>query len=182
VNQECSAALGVICSAVAMGAGPPNDSALTLRLTAGLTNTINRIPANGKDVFIFRAMKGQTLVLELNPCCPRCARIESDRSDRISVATADAAHPQPVSSRLPSDETSFWWVNVLPSSGDYRIIIDRPSGKRYSLHATLMDAHDPRLDPGISAEHVSISPEFLHGKNLALEPYEPGSFCEIDEN
>jgi len=39
------------------------------------------------------------------------------------------------------------------------------------------------LDPGISAERVSVAPEFLHGgKNLTLEPYELGSFCEIDSN
>ena len=74
-------------------------------------------------------------------------------------------------------------MNVLPHGGDYRITIDRPSKKRYVLRVTLMDPHDPRLDPGIQTDRVSIAPEFLHwGKPLSLKPYEPGSFCQIDEN
>ena len=136
-------ALGAVCSVVAMG-GPSNDSALALRLTACFTTMIDRVPAKGQDIFNISATKGQTLVLELNPCCPYCARMENDRSDRISVASANAAHPQVLPSRLPSDALSFWWMNVFPLSGDYRITIDRPSKKRYLLRATLMDVHDPK--------------------------------------
>lgn len=172
----------VICLAV-ISCGPAGDSSTLLRLAAGEATTVDRTPAGGLDSFTLRGTEGQTLVLELNPCCPECIKTDPDRADKIRVILADAKQDEGLSSRLPSDELFWHWMNVLPQSGVYRIVIGRPSRKRYRLRVTLMDAHDPRLDPGISADRVSIGPDLLRpGKALTLKAYEPGSFCETDDN
>jgi len=166
-----------IGSALAWG-GP-----LRITLRAGVATTVDRIPAGGGDTFLLSATGGETLALELNPCCPRCVKTDLDRSDEIRVLPDDGSQPDGLPSRMAADEIFWHWINVLPHSGVYRVVISRPSKRRYRLRALVMAANDPRLNPGLSADRVSIGSDLMpQGKALAVVPYETPSFCEIDSN
>jgi len=113
--------------------------------------------------------------LEVDELCPRCKPLLADAVDSVRVFLADTKHPADLPSRLPADSCPEWhWMNVLPSTGVYHIVVSRRLKKRYILRVTLMDPHDPRLDPGITADRVLIGEgSFPGGGTLMLKPYEP---------
>jgi hypothetical protein len=162
---------------------PHNDRPLPIKVAPGATFVLDRIPANGRDVFALTAGAGQTLLLELNACCEKCVKTEFDKADDLRVIFAGIEQPESISSDLPPDDLPWYWMGALRRNGIYHLVVNRPSRKRYTLRVTLMDAHDPRLDPGISAARVSMNEGLLpRGQGLALEKFEPPSFCEIDDN
>jgi hypothetical protein len=177
-----TAVVATLALALTLWGSPLDDAVLPIRVASGTTATLDRASPSGREVFGLQAAAGQTLLLELNACCAKCAKTDDDKADDVRVVLADAKQPESVSSRLSHDSLPWYWMNVLPSSGNYHIVVNRPSKKRYNLRVTLMDADDPRLTPSISADRVSISAGLLpQGKTLALKAFEPQSFCEIDD-
>jgi hypothetical protein len=74
------------------------------------------------------------------------------------------------------------WMNALSKTGTYEIAVRTPSKKPYDLRVTLIDPHDPRLDPGVTPGQVSLDLGALGGKvKLALEPFRPLLTGDIDE-
>jgi len=152
----------------------PKDESIPIRLAPGETVTIERVPAKVGDGFAFRAVAGQTLYLELGENCPTCGPWNGNVTGHMQVFLADGTHPAELPSQPLWGIPGQQWMNVLPMSGVYHIIVTIEPVKRYHLEVTLMDAHDPRLDPGITPDGVSIPEGLLpKGSRLALQEYAP---------
>lgn len=168
--------------ATASPGGPLEDGPVAIQVAQGATVILDRTPVSGHDLFAVPATAGQILLLELNACCAKCIKTEFDKADEVRVVPAKAKDSQALASSLPSDQLPWYWMSVLPNSDLYYVSVHRPSRKRYSLRVTLMAAHDPRLDPGISVDRVSMNKDLLpKGQTLELKPYEPESFCELSD-
>jgi hypothetical protein len=73
-------------------------------------------------------------------------------------------------------------MNVLAKPGAYQIAVQTKSKKPYDLLITLMDPHDPRLDPGITPDQVSLDLGAFGGKaKLTPQPFRPRLAGELDE-
>src|SRR6185369_11174372 len=74
---------------------------------------------------------------------------------------------------LPSDDDHLW-MGRLPTAGTYRAVVDSPARRPYVLRLTLMNPDDPRLDPGIAPEKVSLDLSAIGVREkLARQPFSP---------
>jgi len=121
--------------------------ALLLLFVAGTTTT-QRTPTGKIESFPVAAKAGQTLLVEVN-----VDNTSRDAGDH-KIAVFDPA-AKPLESSLGED-TSLNWMGRLAVSGNYRVQIACPGPKPYALRVTLLDANDPRLDPGVRPEQISI--------------------------
>ena len=161
---------------------PLDDAVVPIQVALGTATTLSREPATDHEVFGLRAAAGQTLLVQLNPCCAKCAKMDFGEADSMRVVYADAKPPSNVSSRIPKEEAVEFWMNALPSSGNYQIVVTRPSKKPYTLRISLIDAGDPMIAPGLAVDRVSMNPGLLPpGKKLEWQAYQPASFCEVDD-
>lgn len=114
------------------------------------------------------ALAGQTLLVDLE---------DSDGVVQVSQPGATSGPLPSVDFGAPGD-----WMNVLPKAGAYEIAIRTASKKPYGLRITLLDPHDPRLDPGIAPDRVSLDLGPLGGKaKLALAPFQPVLNGDVDD-
>ena len=160
----------------------PKDDAIPIRVAPGESVTLERAPAKGNDVFALTATAGQTLRLEVDAKCPGCEQWDSATVDGLRVFPADTTRPADLPTPKGSEDCQRWrWMNVLPSSGVYRIVVNRRAEKRYRLRVSLLDPHDPLFDPGITADRVSIGEGlFPTGGKLTLKTYEPFiDYCNV---
>jgi hypothetical protein len=152
----------------------PKDASIPIRLAPGETVAFEREPGKSGDGFAVRAVAGQTLEVELEDNCPTCGPWKSDVLGNVQVFPADGTHPAELPSQPLCASPGAQWMNVLPGSGDYHVIVTIEPVKRYRLEVTLMDAHDPRLDPVITPERIPIPEGLLpHGSKLARQEYQP---------
>lgn len=154
-----------------------------MRVSLGVTTTVKRAPTDEHDALTFAAEAGKTLLLELNVTGSEQPG-PLDSGDRLIVIPPGSGISGGLSSSLHSgySEDSYW-MNVLPETGSYEIVVYRRSKERYSLRITVMDPTDPRLDPGISPGRVSVDLSLLApGKRLSIAPFEPPVFGEIGLN
>ena len=150
------------------------DEAIPIRPAAGETVTLERVSAKGGDEFAVRAAAGQTLYVELDVNCPHCGGWNSEASGKIQVLPPEAAHRAELPSQPLCASPEAQWMNVLASSGTYHVLVTVRPVKRYHLEVTLMDAHDPRLDPGMTPDRIFIGEGLIpHGKGLTLREYQP---------
>jgi len=139
---------------------------LRVQLVPGVTTTLRRPPSE-RETFLVSASAGQTLLVELNIDKTRLP--DGASQDRIQVSP-ETAGP----SVSPFGEQDAWqnWINVLPRSGAWRVTVYSPERLPHDVRMTLLDPHDPRLDPGIAADGVSLRGP--HGTmNWSLKPFMP---------
>jgi hypothetical protein len=136
-----------------------------VRITAGATVAINKhVPASSREIYTVTALAGQTLLVnvvdgqaELQVLAQGDGQTKPLPSVKISVDPAS-----------PSD-----WMNVLSKPGTYQIAVRTSSKKTYDLAITLMDPRDPRLDPGLTPDKVSLDLGAFGGKaKLSLKPFD----------
>jgi hypothetical protein len=155
-------ALCYLAAAIASGQTVP------VRITAGATFSITKhVPASSREVYTVAASAGQTLLVDLE-----------NGEGEVQVLGPAATTP------LPSVDLGGKtdWMNVLAKPGTYQIAVRTTSKKPYDLVITLMDAHDPRLDPGIKPDQVSLDLGAFGGKaKLTSQPFRPRLTGELDD-
>ena len=152
---------------------------IPIGIAAGESVTLDRPLAKGDDVFELRARAGQTLALEVEDSdCPSCTPSEPRPVDEVRVFLVGTTPPQDLPTPEDFGECVDWrWMNVLPTSGIYRIVVSKPSEERYRLRVSLLDPHDPIFDPGITADRVSIGQGlFPPGSKLTLVRFNPADY------
>ena len=141
---------------------------MPVRITAGATFSITKhVPASSREVYTVAASAGQTLLVDLE-----------NGEGEVQVLGPAATTP------LPSVDLGGKtdWMNVLAKPGTYQIAVRTTSKKPYDLVITLMDAHDPRLDPGIKPDQVSLDLGAFGGKaKLTSQPFRPRLTGELDD-
>src|SRR5258706_1154390 len=156
------AALCYLAAAMASGQTVP------VRITAGATVSITKqIPASGREIYTLAASAGQTLLVDLE-----------NGDGEVQVLGPGATRPLPsVELAGPTD-----WMNVLAKPGSYEMAVRTTSKNPYDLGITLMDPHDPRLDPGVTPDQVSLDLGAFGGKaKLTPRPFTPLLTGELDE-
>src|SRR3954447_3352753 len=118
-----------------------------LLFVAGTTTT-QRTPTAKIESFPVSGQAGQTLLVEVN------ADHTSPDAGEHKIAVFDPSGKSLASSL--GEDTSLNWMRRLVVSGNYRVQIACPGPKPYALRVTLLDANDPRLDPGVRPEQISI--------------------------
>ncbi len=159
-----------IVTLYSLAAAIASAQSIPVKVPAGMTTTIAKhIPASTRERFAMEATSGQTLLVDLD-----------DSKGAVEIFGPAAAGTKP----LPSIDLggSNDWMNVLSKTGTYEIAVRPSSKKPYDLSITLMDPHDPRLDPGLTADKVSLDLGVLGGKpKLSFEPFHPALGGEIDD-
>src|SRR5258706_12647753 len=156
------AALCYLAAAMASGQTVP------VRITAGATVSITKqIPASSREIYTLAASAGQTLLVDLE-----------NGDGEVQVLGPGAIKPLPsIELAGPTD-----WMNVLAKPGTYQIAVRTTSKKPYDLVITLMNPHDPRLDPGVTADQVSLDLGAFGCKaKLTPRPFTPLLTGELDE-
>lgn len=167
------------------GCNRPRDSGALASIPAGatITITLDRELADSPYTLRFRANAGQSLLVVLaNLTWMSDAPHQAD-GDKLSVIPPGDRQSERLPTR-PGDDHSpgSFWMNTLPKNGVYQFVVDRPFKNPYRLQVTLMDAHDPILDPGISPDKVSIDLSAVApGKLLSLQPFNPPVEGTIDD-
>ena len=139
-----------------------------VRITAGANWSITKhIPASSREIYTVAASAGQTLLVDLE-----------NGEGEVQVLGPGATNPLPsVELAGPTD-----WMNVLAKPGTYQIAVRTTSKKPYDLVITLMDPHDPRLDPGVTPDEVSLDLGAFGGKaKLTPQPFRPLLTGELDD-
>ena len=121
--------------------------AFLLLFIAGTTTT-QRTPISKLESFSVSGQAGQTLLVEVN------VDHTSPDAGEHKIAVFDPSGKSLASSL--GEDTSLNWMRRLAVSGNYRVQIACPSPQPYALRITLLDANDPRLDPGVRPEQISI--------------------------
>jgi len=121
--------------------------AFLLLFVAGTTTT-QRIPTAKIESFPVSGQAGQTLLVEVN------ADNTSPDAGEHKIAVFDPAAKSLASSL--GEDTGLNWMRRLVVSGNYRVQNACPGPKPYALRVTLLDANDPRLDPVVRPEQISI--------------------------
>ncbi|HYL75378.1 MAG TPA: hypothetical protein VEU96_14295 [Bryobacteraceae bacterium] len=146
-----------LCS---MAAAMASGQTVPVRITAGATVSITKhIPASSREIYTVEASAGQTLLADLE-----------NGEGEVQVLGPGATKP------LPSIDVGgpSVWMNVLAKAGTYQIAVRTTSKKPYDLAITLMDPHDPRLDPGVTPDQVSLDLGAFGGKSkLKPQPFTP---------
>ena len=157
----------------------PKVEVIPIRVAPGESVTLERAAAKGDDVFELTATAGQTLALEEDEYCPDCER-DSTTVVGPRVFLADATPPKDMPTPIGFGSCYDWrWMNVLPTSGVYHIVVTRRSEKRYRLRISLLGPHDPIFDPGITADRISIGGGlFPPGSKLTLKPFDPLAYMD----
>jgi hypothetical protein len=107
---------------------------------------------------------------------------ERGRRGEVRVIAPGDSESRVLPSEERSDSECGTWINVLPKTGLYRLLVRWPSNKPYVLRITLMDSRDPRLDAGITADRISIDWSTLGAPvALTLQPFEPVVFGFVDD-
>jgi hypothetical protein len=129
--------------------GKMNMVRALLALFVAGTTAVERVPTSTVDTFPVSGRAGQTLLIEVN--------VDNTKADsgEHKIAVFDPASI-PLASSL-YDDTSVNRMRRLVMSGNYRVQIACPRVKPYTLRVTLLEANDPRLDPGIRLEQISIT-------------------------
>jgi hypothetical protein len=155
-------ALCYLAAAIASGQTVP------VRITAGATVSITKhIPASSREIYTLAASAGQTLLVDLE-----------NAEGEVQVLGPGATTPLPSVDLAGKTD----WMNVLAKSGTYQIAVRPTSKKPYDLLITLMDPHDPRLDPGIKPDQVSLDLGAFGGKaKLTEQPFRPRLTGELDD-
>jgi hypothetical protein len=152
-------------------ADPPLRIALGQTLTEVVTTTADR------GILRFDGVSGRVLMVN------RAGTEDSnlDERDKLTLLPPGASESEGIP--MSKDDQPGYWVGPLPKTGIYQLILRRSSNKPYRLRLTLMDAHDPRLDPGISPARVSIDTTLWGIKStLSLQPFYPPIFAGVDDN
>jgi hypothetical protein len=151
-----------------LAAAMTSGQTVPVKITAGATVSITKhVPASSREVYTVAAAAGQTLLADLE-----------NGGGEVQVLGPGSANPSP-SVELGGPSV---WMNVLTKPGTYQIAVRTSSKKPYDLLITLMDPHDPRLDPGIAAGQVSLDLGALGGKaKLSPRPFTPLLTGEIDD-
>src|SRR5260370_38367731 len=133
-----------------LAAGMASGQTVLVRITAGATVSItNHMPASSREISTRAASAGQTLLVDLE-----------NGEGEVQVLGPGATKPLPsVELAGPTD-----WMNVLAKPGTYQIAVRTTSKKPYDLVITLMDPHDPRLDPGFKPDPVPLDLGAFAGK------------------
>ena len=155
-------ALSYLAAAMASGQTVP------VRITAGATwSIIKHVPASSREIFTVAASAGQTLLVDLE-----------NGEGEVEVLGPGVPKPLPsVELAGPAD-----WMNVLAKPGTYQIAVRTTTKNPYDLVITLMDPHDPRLDPGLAPDQVSLDLGSFGGKaKLTLQPFLPLLMGELDD-
>jgi hypothetical protein len=149
--------LPALCSLAATMA---SGQTVPVRITAGATVSITKhIPASSREVYTVDASAGQTLLVDLE-----------NGGGEVQVLAPGTTKP------LPTIELAgpSVWMNVLAKPATYQIAVRTTSKKPYDLAITLLDPHDPRLDPGVTPEQVSLDLGAFGGKaKLKLQSFTP---------
>ena len=155
-------ALGYLAAAIAGGQTVP------VRITPGATVSITKhTPTSSREIYTVTASAGQTLLVD----------VESGEGE-VQVLGTGATTPLPSVDLAGASD----WMNVLAKPGTYQIAVQTKSKKPYDLLITLMDPHDPRLDPGITPGQVSLDLGAFGGKaKLTSMPFRPRLAGELDE-
>jgi len=154
-----------------------------LYISPGATIVREARAVGGSDVLEIEALAGQTLLLGLNNG-PEYVEYLGERSGKggLRVLPPGGSESRALPSRGREDSDYGTWINVLPKTGVYHVLVQWSSSKPYLLRITLMDRHDPRLDPGITVERVSIDWSALGAPaTLTLRPFEPMISGTVDD-
>jgi hypothetical protein len=170
-----SITLAFACLASASAAPPPE----AIKVTPGATTTIERQhrPASGMEAFtVVAAQAGQYLLAELN----NSPEATMDETAKVAVYAPGGRTPVP---SMYKDDAYARWIGRLERSGDYRIEA-RPeeAAKYWALRVTLMDPHDPRLDPGLAPAglHLDLAAMKIAAKPV-MKPFWPAVGQSLDE-
>jgi hypothetical protein len=151
-----------------MAAAMASGQTVPVQITAGATSSITKhIPASSREIYTIAASAGQTLLVDLE-----------HGDGEVQVLGPGATNP------LPSVDlgSATDWMNVLAKPGTYQIAVRTKSKKPYNLVITLMDPHDPRIDPGVTPAQVSLDLGAFGGKaKLTLQPFTPRLTGELDD-
>ncbi len=151
-----------------------------IRIAAGESVTLERVAAKGEDVFELAARAGQTLTLakDDDENCPNCPPVDTTHVDALRVYLVDAKGSKDLATPEDYESCLDWrWINVLPTSGVYHIVVRTQSEIRYRLRVSLLNPHDPLFDPGITADRISIaSGLFPPGSRLTLKTFGPSDY------
>ena len=154
-----------------------------IRIAAGESVTLERVAAKGEDVFELAARAGQTLTLakDDDENCPNCPPVDTTHVDALRVYLVDAKGSKDLATPEDYESCLDWrWINVLPTSGVYHIVVRTQSEIRYRLRVSLLNPHDPLFDPGITADRISIaSGLFPPGSRLTLKTFGPSDYIEL---
>jgi hypothetical protein len=155
-------ALCYLAAAMASGQTVP------VRITAGATSSITKhIPVSSREIYTVETSAGQTLLVDLE-----------NGDGEVQVLGPGATKPLP-SVELAGPTT---WMNLLAKPGSYQIAVRTKSKKPYDLLITLMDPHDPRLDPGVTPDQVSLDLGAFGGKaKLTPQRFTPLLTGELDD-
>ena len=159
--------LPALCYLAAMMA---SAQTVPVQIAPGATVSITRhVPASSREIYTVTASAGQTLLVNLE---------NSDGELQVLGPGAGQTKPLPsVDLAGPSD-----WMNVIAKPGAYQIAVRTSSKKPYDLLITLMDPHDPRLDPGLTPDKVSLDLGAFGGKaKLSAQPFTPLLSGELDD-
>ncbi len=170
--------LAAILLAVPAVYAQTGSKVIPIRIAAGESVTLERAAAKGDEVFELRAKAGQTLALEEDGYWPASAKLDPSDVPGLRVFRADAEGSKDIPNPEGFGDCVDWrWMNVLPTSGVYHIVVSRRSPKGYRLRISLLGPHDPIFDPGITADRVSIAAGlFPPGSKLTLKAFDPGDF------
>jgi hypothetical protein len=170
--------LAAILLAVPAVYAQTGSQVIPIRIAAGERITLERAAAKGDDVFELAARSGQTLALEEDGYWPASAQADPTDVPGLRVFRVDAKGPEDLPTPEDFGACLDWrWMNVLPSTGVYHIVVSRRSEKRYRLRLSLLDPHDSLFDPGITADRISIgSGLFPPGSRLTLKRLEPSDY------
>ncbi len=148
------------------------------RIGLGQTITHDLIVTDGRGVFRFEGVAGRTLMVNRDGSENS---VLDEKVDRLILVPPGANESAGIP--MSQDQGLGYWTGLLSRTGVYQLILRRPSNTPYRLRLTLMDAHDPRLDPGISPDRVSIDTT-LWGVKTTLSPqsFYPPTFAGEDDN
>lgn len=149
-----------------------------LRIGIGQTITHDLAATDGRGVLRFEGESGQ--VLMVNRADPEHSVLDQ-KADKLILVPPLARE----SERIPmsKDDGPGYRVGPLTRTGIYELFLRRPSSKPYRLRLTLMDAHDPGLDPGISPDRVSFdATPWATVSTLSPQPFDPPTFDGREDN
>ena len=176
--------LTLVVVALALGFGcVRRDSSFSIPL--GETTTRILTIAHGRGDLRFKAQAGQVLMVNrAGTGYPNSNSIHfylDAKSDRLVLVPPGAGESS--ATRMGQDEDLGYWVGQLSRTGVYELVLHRSSPEPYRVRLTLMDPHDPRLDPGITPARVSIDLSLWGpATKLVPQPFYPPTFSGVDDN
>jgi hypothetical protein len=146
-------------------------------MEGGRTITRNLAATDGRGVLRFEGKAGQVLMVNR----AEAENSLDEKADKLILVPPGASESDGI--QMVQGDGLGCWVGPLSKTGTYQLILRRPSKKLYRLRIALMAPHDPRLDPGVSPQQVSMDTTLWGtGFSLSRQPFDPPHFDGVEDN